>query len=673
MAAAVVWRLRSGLLPGAVILVAAVLSGGWAASRQAAVLDMEVPGGDAVFVGRVVEDPGPGVFGTSLVVKPSHLLIEGEWTPWRGPHFLVSAGGVEVAAGERVLVAGMVRPNTGMRRSGPVAAMVAGAEVTPLGEAEDPLFAVGNVLRRRVLGGVAAYGGRPASALLTGFLIGDVRELPTRDEEALRRSGLSHYVAVSGSNVALFLAAWWLASGPLGWEPRRRAVLGLLGLAVFLVVTRWEPSVLRAATMASFVLGGRLAGVPVDGWTALGGAVTGLALVSGGIIADVGFQLSVAATAGVLAGAGLWRHRRPRWAWMALGATVSAQAVVAPLLLLHFGSVPLFAPLTNVLAAPLVAASTALGGIGVITGLKPLTGLGLLAADGVLAVARFGRDLPQLGWGGVACVGGFVVAALRPRLRSGTALAAMAWLLFLVLPPGPPRGPEVAFLDVGQGDAALLRGPSGEVVLVDGGPDAGVLAEALARRAVSRVDLLVITHRHADHCCGLVGLPQVVAVSRVWYADEIEEASCVEIVLGELEGSGAVVEQPAPGWEVQLGVFDVRVLGPLRRYGSANDGSIVLLVSAAGRTVLLPGDIEAIAQSELGPLPCDVLKVPHQGAATSDLDWLVASGPDVAVVSVGPNDYGHPSSEVVEALRRTGAEVRRTDECGDIVIRLDRL
>ena len=184
----------------------------------------------------------------------------------------------------------------------------------------------------------------------------------------MRLSGLSHFVAVSGSNVALFLSAWWLASGPLGWGPRRRAVLGLAGLAVFVVATRWEPSVVRAATMAALVLGGRLAGRAVDGWTALGGSVTLLLLVSGDLAGDAGFQLSVAATAGVLAGGGLWRDRRPRWAWTALGATVSAQAAVAPLLLIHFGSVPLFAPLTNVVAAPLVAGATAAGGVGVLAG-----------------------------------------------------------------------------------------------------------------------------------------------------------------------------------------------------------------------------------------------------------------------------------------------------------------
>jgi ComEC/Rec2-related protein len=194
-----------------------------------------------------------------------------------------------------------------------------------------------------VLGGLGATLS-PARALVSGFLIGDVDALPDADAEALRAAGLSHFVAVSGSNVGLFLAAWWIVSGPLAWTPRRRAIAGLLGLAVFVVVTRCEPSVLRAAVMAGIVLGARLVGRVVAPWEALGWSVTLLVLIDGRLASRVGFQLSVAATAGILVGIPLWRERRPRFLWATLGATMAAQAAVAPLLLVHFGAVPLLAP-----------------------------------------------------------------------------------------------------------------------------------------------------------------------------------------------------------------------------------------------------------------------------------------------------------------------------------------
>jgi competence protein ComEC len=660
------WWAVAGLLVGA-----AALSGALSAARESAVLEAALPSGRVVVAGVAADDPVPEGDGERFVLRPTHLLGEGGWEAWSGPRIMVSGPAAGLAAGERVRVSGTLRPAGFQTRSGPVAGRLQARQVARLGPAEDPLFLTGNLLRRRVLQGVAPFGDRPAAGLLLGFLIGDTSGLPDSDYEALRLSGLSHFVAVSGSNVALFLAAWWLASGPLGWGPRRRALLGLAGLAVFVVVTRWEPSVVRAATMAALLLGGRLVGLAVDGWAALGGSVTILLLVSGELCGEPGFQLSVAATAGVLGGGSLWRDRRPRWVWTALAATISAQAAVAPLLLIHFGSVPLFAPLTNVASAPLVALSTAFGGVGVLSGLTPLTGLGLLAADVVLAISRFGQDLPQLGWIGVAGVAAAAALALRPRWRPLVALGGILVVgAITVLPARLPSRPEAVFLDVGMGDAILLRGPSGEVILVDGGPDPAVLRRALLSRGVRHIDLLVASHGHEDHLAGLAGITRWASVGRLWHngCAEPVQVSLVE----ELASAGVTVEVPGPGWEADVGAFRVDVLGPVRRYASVNDNSLVLRVTAGATTVLLTGDIEAVAQADLGHQPVDVLKVPHQGSITSDLDWLRALAPAVAVISVGPNDYGHPSSEVIATLEEAGAEVHRTDFEGDVVVVLGR-
>jgi len=237
-----------------------------------------------------------------------------------------------------------------------------------------------------------------------------------------------------------------------------------------------------------------------------------------------------------------------------------------------------------------------------------------------------------------------------------------------VLPAQLPARPEVVFLDVGQGDAILLRGPSGEVVLVDGGPDPALLRRALLGRGIRRIDLLVVTHGHADHLAGLAGIGQWASVGRLWHNGD--EGEALESLVAEMQAAGVPVEVPGPGWEAQVGAFRIGVLGPLRRYASPNDGSLVLRVSAAGATVLIPGDVEAIAQADLGPLAADVLKVPHQGASTNDLEWLASCAPQVAVISVGPNDFGHPAPEVVAALRAAGAVVRRTDLEGDVVYAL---
>ena len=120
----------------------------------------------------------------------------------------------------------------------------------------------------------------------------------------------------------------------------------------------------------------------------------------------------------------------------------------------------------------------------------------------------------------------------------------------------------------------------------------------------------------------------------------------------------------------RLGTIGIEVLGPRRRYLTRNDVSIVLWVEA-GLTLLLPGDIEAIAQRELPVLLPDILLVPHHGSASTDRGWLEATVGDVAVISVGPSTYGHPAPEIRSTLTASGAKVRVTMEDGDVSLELE--
>lgn len=139
-------------------------------------------------------------------------------------------------------------------------------------------------------------------------------------------------------------------------------------------------------------------------------------------------------------------------------------------------------------------------------------------------------------------------------------------------------------------------------------------------------------------------------------------------VLDDLDGAGIAHGVPEVGQTVELGSLSLEVLGPLRRYASPNDESLVVRVGVAGMSVLFAGDIETFAQGDLGPIRSDVLKVPHQGGATSDPDWLADSAGKVSVISVGPNDFGHPSDWVVATLDEAGSVVCRTDQDGDVVV-----
>lgn len=596
----------------------------------------------------------------------------GRFGPWAIGHIAIGSvlvelpEGTEAGRGDSALTTGEIEGEAGVAGGHSYSAVLDVREVHALVPSRFPPHRAGNWLRGAVDDALRPYD--DGRALLAGFLIGDTSHVRDGDIEAMRRSGLAHFVAVSGSNVALFLGFLAVVTGPLSMGPKRRAILGLLGLPVYVAATRFEPSVIRAAFMAGIALTGRILGVVLEAWQLLSLAVVVLVLSAPGLAGNVGFQLSVAATAGVLVGA-RWPLRS--WAGRALAITLGAQLAVGPLLLIHFGSIPLMSPLVNLVAAPLVTAATLAGAIGVVGLDLALEPAGWMA-EGVLVVARAASGWPQIGWIGLASmVTASVAAHLRPRLRPLLAVPAAAVLVLLVVsPPRPLPSPGAVVLDVGQGDSILLAGGDGRFALVDGGPEPEALLAKLAEYGITHLDLVVLSHVHADHAAGLVGLVGVVSVEEVWLSIEPHHTAASDALTDALAAHDIAITAPAVGQRYELGELEILVEGPVRRYASPNDQSIVLTIYGPARSLLLTGDIETIAQQDLDHLEADVLKVPHQGAATSDSEWLTTLGAETAVISVGPNNFGHPAAWVIDVLIDSGAAVYRTDETGDVVVEL---
>jgi competence protein ComEC len=644
------------------LLVMIVGSGAGLASqsREAAIAQAPIPEG--IHTVGVKISAGPFVFGQTrrFVVRP--VSVDG--FEWRGPP-LSFASDEPLSIGQTIEVVGEISAEVTAIRSRPLRGSLKARRVSVISGSANPFVTVGNAVRRRVMQETAGEGS--AHGLLAGFLVGETAGVAAVDIEAMRRAGLSHFVAVSGSNVALFLMGWWIITMPLSLHSRPRAWLGLVALGVFIVATRWEPSVVRASGMAGLMLVGRLMSWPIERWFALGATVTVVLLISPELSESVGFQLSVAATMGVMASPTV--VRRPRWLWTALYVTMGAQLAVAPLLF-RFGPIPALAPLANLAAAPLVSLATALSMGGVLVGGQWLIAAAAIPADLVLKVAWLVYSGPQLDAGGLFLAGVGVTAIRVHRIRAVGVALAVSGLALALIPSGPPTVPIVEFLDVGQGDAALLRGPHGEVVLIDGGPDPTEVLGMVTDRGVSRIDLVIASHIHADHVTGLAAVLERTEVNRLWHSGYPGLEGPLEGLLNNAPLQGVEVTVPAVGTVINLGSFRIEVLAPLRRYDSPNDHSLVVLASANGHDVLFSGDVETFAQSDLGPITADVLKVPHQGALTSDMAWLGAIGAELAVIPVGPNQYGHPAPEVIAVLRESGARVYRTDLHGTVSVEL---
>ena len=555
-----------------------------------------------------------------------------------------------------------------------------------------------NWVRHRVRELAGRALGDGAAGLAVGLVTGDVSLLPTADVENMNATGLSHLTAVSGSNVAIVLAGALMlarASGLRG-SVRRALLLGVM--AWFAVLTRLEPSVLRASLMAAVVLLAQSRGQRTEPIHALSAATLLLILVDPFLARSLGLLLSVTATAGLLLVAPLVARRLgglPAVVRVLVATSIGAQLAVSPVLLLATDDVPLVSIVANVVAVPAAAVASSLALLGATIGLVvPVLGracfwLAATPLEVVLASARalVGRG-PEVSLGVpamlLAAAGTWLVSPPGSLVARRSGRVAMALLLVVATPVGllpgsPVRVLTVTAIDVGQGDAILAEIP-GVAVLVDGG-DGDAAAAWLDRHGPERLDLVVVSHPHADHVDGLPGIVAASRVGAIWWRPLPEMTPGAEELALVANARGIPMHEPQAGERVVLGEMVIEVLGPPpgRPYQGAgsepNEMSIVLRLAWRGRSVLLTGDVETAAQADLLERPAllaaDVLKVPHHGGATSRPEFLAAVGASVAVISVGTaNDYGHPHPDALAALDAAGAIVRRTDLEGTIRVEL---
>ena len=532
-----------------------------------------------------------------------------------------------------------------------------------------------------------------SGALIPGMVLGDTSKQSPEFKEAMKRSGLTHLVAVSGANFAIVSTFVLWCMQFLIRRKNVRIIATAIALICFIALVRPSPSVLRAAAMAAVLLSAQLGKRGSDSLPALGFAICAVVLGDPWQARDAGFALSVLATAGLLLLAPRIVEKLPTHKKLAgaLAPPIAAIVFCSPILVSLSGYLSPMSIIANLLAAPAVAIITVLGFIAAL--LSPfapwltqfMNFFIRFPAGFITGVAHWVAAFPVLtihngllGFGLVAIILA-VLLLFKKNWKQSTAVFLIVILALGWIQRWPAGDWQVAQCDVGQGDSLAINLGSHRAIVIDVGPDSVAEDKCLKNLGIKEIPLLILSHFHADHVGGLSGLLKGRKVHQVWISNNLEPELQSRLALNSLKKSKIVTVQK--GLIAQVGDVRLKVLWPeattrvfeeLPGEGSAiNNSSIAVIAQTSDWSLFSAGDLEPPAQHELINLvgPVDIYKLSHHGSKYQDEGLMKALSAQIALISVGAkNPYGHPAKESIDSLTRLGTQVFRTDTDGAIAI-----
>lgn len=583
-------------------------------------------------------------------------------------------------------------------------------------------------LRERLLNILGT--GSDEQTLLRAILLGERSGLfDAGFYHSIKVAGLAHLVAVSGAHLVIVVGFVSILLRALRVPVRINVALQTMFLLVYLVLVGFPVSCIRAATMSAITLFALMVKRRSSSLTALGIATIAMMVLDPFVIHQLSFQLSVAATFGIVLFMPLFVEwfatltpKMPEFVRESISMTLAALIFSLPISAAQFSLVPLLSPLANLVATPYLTVLLMFGFAALLLSSAAPFLFGILAfiTKGLIVLFGFIEAIPGASIPvsisivvalPVALASAVVVWLWWPTPRKRTTLltaqgcdaseryanacrsrqrriaCVVAVVLFGVVIVGGLRavsaGDRIVMLDVGQGDSFAFVS-EGKTVLVDTGNEAEMLYSALARSGITHLDAVIITHPDDDHCGNLRALGGVVGVDRIVIAeglDEVEDAK-VESFIAEtrvMVGEADVVEV-STGDSLRFGAFTFDIVAPDRiEHEGGNEDSICFYAridcdrdGSPDWNAFFCGDAEAEVLEALDAdhalEPVDLYKVGHHGsrkALTAELAEKLS--PKVSLIGVGKNSYGHPTQETLSNLEAVGSQIYRSDLCGNVV------
>lgn len=529
---------------------------------------------------------------------------------------------------------------------------------------------------------------------------------------AMSLAGMSHVVAVSGMHVAFLVGFIQLIAG----KNRKTALVCIALVWLFVIMVGAPPSAVRAGFMQSVLLMAPVFRRENDYITSLSAALAIILAANPFAAGSIGLQLSFAAMAGILIfGSRIYAWFSERcdfggfsggvlhYAVCSLVSSLSVTVFTWPLMAIHFGYVSLISPIVNVLS--LWAVSLIFCGGYLICALALLLPKIAAIAGGVLAwlvrylifMVKTTANLPMAAlyveniftslWVILiyAALTVYFAYGRKHKMKLRTPLAVILVGFILATAAGRltvlrDKG-TIGIMNVGNGECIALTEQSRSVVIDCGAwntyDNAGKLMSCyLHGKGLHRVDYLVLTHVHRDHANGVVWLMTVCNVKTLVLPDtamSYENDTLLSEILTAAEKRNIEVLFISEDTGLQIGGIDLDIYAPIEK-GDKNERGLTLTASVNGCDTLILGDVNKAVERALVKQEdledTDVLVVAHHGSKYSTSEQLLEeTQPDIAVISVGYNSYGHPTQEVLDTLQKYHAEIRRTDEDGRIIIK----
>ncbi|MHB8512151.1 MAG: ComEC/Rec2 family competence protein [Actinomycetota bacterium] len=569
-----------------------------------------------------------------------------------------------------------------------------------LGHARNPIGMIANAGSHAISNESGSLPPRERG-VFASVLLGDHSGLDPTTKTDFQLTGLSHLLAVDGLKFAIFLGSILMLLRLVNAGLRMRLTVSVIVTIAFMALTRFEPSVIRAGAMTLIAIVALGIGARRNARHTLGVAALALMVWDPFLIFNVGFQLSALGTLGLLAITPRVRAALGRGRLAAAAAvTIGAQLAVNPIIALTFHQASFVAVPANILAVPASVPVMVLGMIGAPLGAiyKPIGRAFALASYPFLrfmelVASSFAHlpgasvSIPPGPFVGVAIVLSIlaIIAVMRmTRVRLAPVLLVCVLVAGVItwghaLAPSAPPGLHIIGLKVGYGDSILIEQPDGLTMLIDGGPDPNAIMSELRSHHVRRIDLMVLTHPHADHVTGLIS-----ALNQYPVGSEIDAGIPFGpnmsprfpgylLLLQQRHVHRSIVRT---GSSFDLGEAHFDVLGPTTLFSGTdsdpNNDSVVMRMTYHGTCALLTGDVQREAQAVLlqhpDSLRCPILKAPHHGSGKVLKQFYEATHSRIALVCVGPNNYGHPSAHTMRLMQQLRMRSYRTDINSDVTI-----